>query len=212
MPLYHLVHLDRNAYIDSIARIADPKTVRFATMSMEWWDRHFSWKAQGCMALTNESGDHLSYIFYYIDRYHEYMTIHNIFTPLDERRKGYAYELLSTVFDLAHTAHVKRFRLVSISKSLDFYLSLGFVYWGLNSVGDYYCDLPMPTTGLSGLADMVDKADMAFLVGRRLDAIYAKVNGNELKLTNEKSLIFETDKIKMKRFYMFNELQKFKSA
>jgi len=212
MPLNHLDHLDRKAYIDSIAKITDPKTVRFATMSMEWWDRHFSWKAQGCVALTNESGEHLSYIFYKIDRYHEYMTIHNIFTPLDERRKGYAYELLSTVFDLAHTAHVKRFRLVSISRSLDFYLALGFVYWGLNSVGDYYCDLPMPTTGLSGLADMVDKADMAFLVGRRLEKIYAKVNGNELKLTDEKSLIFETDKLKMKHFYMFDELQKFKSA
>lgn len=212
MPLYHLDHLDRNAYLDSIAKIADPKTVRFATMSMEWWDRHFSWKAQGCMALTNESGDHLCYIFYSIDRYHEYMTIHNIFTPLDERRKGYAYELLSTVFDLAHAAHVRRFRLVSISRSLDFYLSLGFVYWGLNSVGDYYCDLPMPTKGLGGLADMVEKADMAFLVGRKLDAICAKVNGNELKLTVEKSRIFETDKRKMKAFYMFDELQKYKTA
>jgi len=207
MPLYHLDHLDRNAYLDSIAKITDPKTVRFATMSMEWWDRHYSWKAQGCMALTNEGGDHLCYIFYSIDRYHEYMTIHNIFTPLDERRKGYAYELLSTVFDLAHTAHVRRFRLVSISRSLD-----GFVYWGLNSVGDYYCDLPMPKTGLGGLADMVEKADMAFLVGKKLDAICAKVKDNELKLTVEKSRIFETDKIKMKTFYMFDELQKFKSA
>jgi hypothetical protein len=140
------------------------------------------------------------------------MTIHNIFTPLDERRKGYAYELLSTVFDLAHAAHVRRFRLVSISRSLDFYLSLGFVYWGLNSVGDYYCDLPMPTKGLGGLADMVEKADMAFLVGRKLDAICAKVNGNELKLTVEKSRIFETDKRKMKAFYMFDELQKYKTA
>lgn len=212
MPLYHLDHLDRNAYQDSISKIADPKTVRFATMSMEWWDRHFSWKAQGCMALTNAEGEHLCYIFYHIDRYHEYMTIHNIFTPLIERRKGHAHALLKIVFDLALAAHVRRFKLVSISNSLNFYLSLGFVYWGLNSVGDYYCDLPMPKKGLEGLSEMVQNADMAFLVGKKLDLICAKVDGNERKLTTEKSLIFETDKIKMKGFYMSDELQQFKSA
>lgn len=210
MPVYHLKHLDRNAYIASVATIQDARTVKFANMSQGWWDKHYSWQAQGCVVLSNEEEMHLCYIFYQIDRYRMYMTIHNIFTPLAQRRKGYAHELLKMVFDVAVTGRVKRFKLTSISNSLDFYLSLGFVYWGVNSVGDYYCDLPLPVKGLDTLGVMIAGTTPLALAGKNMESIYTKVNGNAAGLSAEQGLILDSDKIKMGKSYMLEALQAMK--
>jgi GNAT superfamily N-acetyltransferase len=176
---HHLTHLDRKAYVNSISKISDPRSLGFANLALQWWDRHFSWKAQGCVALADEKEVHLCYIFYKIDRYGEYLTIHNLFTPAPKRRHGHAHELLAMIFDLAIAQHVGRFKLSCVPQSLDFYLTLGFVYWGLNSVGDYYCDLPLPDEGLDALGEMVAASDVKSLAGSSLGAICKKVEGNE---------------------------------
>ena len=208
MPDYRLIHLDRNAYKASVAKIADPRTRGFAKLSLEWWDRHFSWRVHGCVVLADETGGHLCYIFYKIDRYGEYLTIHNIFTPLALRRRGYAHALLKIVFDRAHDKHVRRFRLASVSQSLDFYLSLGFVYWGLNSVGDYYCDLPIPADGLEGVEAMVRRNDSSGLLGERFDSVYAKIYGNETRLETTEQQRYEADKRKMHGSYRLETLER----
>ena len=210
MSPYHLKQLDRTAYIASVATIQDPRTVNFANLALTWWDRHFGWSAQGAVVLSDAEQNHLCYVFYKIDRYREYMNIHNIFTPLDKRRKGYAHALLTMIFDLAIAGHVGRFKLCSVSRSLDFYLSLGFVYWGVNSVGDYYCDLPIPLKGLESLEAMIAASDTGGLIGKNLEAIYAKVNGNDASLTSEQSRILERDKIKMGESYLLDELSAIK--
>lgn len=206
MPIYHLEYLSRDAYLSSISTIQDPKSLKFANMSLNWWDEHFNWQSEGCVALCDSDNIHLCYIFFKIDQYRMYLNIHNIFTPLAMRRKGYAYELLNEIFDIAIENNVKRFKLSSISKSLDFYLALGFVYWGMNSVGDYYCDLPIPLKGLSTLNTMVTQVDTATLMGKNMDMIYKKVNGNNLKLNKIQLKMYENDKIKMGDQYMFNLL------
>lgn len=206
MSPYHLIHLDREAYIDSTSKITDTKTLNFSKMSLKWWDRHFSWKSHGCVVLSDSDDQHLCYVFYKIDRYNQYMTIHNIFTPLIQRRNGYAKELLKMIFDLAVHGNVRRFKLISISKSLDFYLALGFVYWGLNSVGDYYCNLPVPLNGLAGLETMTKSSDMNMLVGRHLQEIYEKVKDNDTRLDEEQTKLYEDDKIKMNKNYRLKDL------
>ena len=206
MSPYHLIHLDRQAYITSISNIADTKTLNFSKMSLDWWDKHFNWKAHGCVVLSDCNEQHLCYVFYKIDRYHQYITIHNIFTPLAQRRNGYAKELLSMIFNIAVLEKVRRFKLVSISKSLDFYMALGFIYWGLNSVGDYYCNLPMPLNGLTGIKVMTKSTDMNMLVGRHLKEIVTKVKDNDIRLDLKQSKVYEEDKIKMKRNYRLKDL------
>jgi len=206
MSVHHLIHLNREAYLDSTAKIADIKTQNFSKMSLEWWDRHFSWKSKGCVVLSDANDQHLCYVFYKIDRYKQYMTIHNIFTPLIQRRNGYAKELLSMIFDIAAERNVRRFKLVSISKSLDFYLALGFIYWGVNSVGDYYCNLPMPSNGLAGLEAMTKSSDMNMLVGRHCHEIFEKVKGNDTKFNHEQTKRYEDDKMKMNKNYRSLEL------
>lgn len=206
MPQYHLEHLSRDAYISSISTINDPKSIKFAKTSLAWWDERFQWQSEGCIALSDSNNIHLCYIFFTIDRYRMYLTIHNIFTPLSMRRKGYAFALLNEIFDLAIEKDMQRFKLNSTSTSLDFYLALGFVYWGLNSVGAYYCDLPIPNKGFSALDAMVIQADTATLLGKNMDKIYDNINGNILRLDAIQLETYESDKIKMGKRYMLTVL------
>ena len=211
MPNYHLERLSRENYISSLETIEDPRTLRFANMSLTWWDKQFGWYTQGCIALTDDESTHLSYIFFKIDRYKEYITVHNIFTQYSMRRNGYAHELLKMVFDFAITENVKRFKLTSISNSLDFYLSMGFTYWGVNSVGDYYCDLPMPSSGLDGVESMTESSDTATLIGKKFETIHAKVIDNETNLSDSKTVTYKNDVAKMGESYMLNELMDIKN-
>lgn len=206
MQIFSLLNLNRKEYLDSISHIQDEKTRRFARMSMEWWDRHFSWNQHGCVVLLNEKDEHLSYIFYKIDRYNTYLTIHNIFTPLCERRNGYGYLLLKMIFDIAIKKDVSRFNLSSVSQSLDFYLCLGFIYWGLNTQKDYYCDMPIPKDGLDSLGTMVNDADISDLVGTSMNKIYTKVKNNTKEMDETQTLLYKNDKTKMGDSYLLKEL------
>lgn len=198
--------LGREAYIASVGTIDDAESCRFADQALAWWDRHFSWKAQGCDVLVGDSDEHLCYIFSKIDRYGEYLTVYNLFTPLSEQRNGYAHELLRLTMEHANERHVRRITFSSVSASLDFYLNLGFVFWGINDIGDYVCDLPMPSNGLEGMETMVHESDIEMLLGNYRNKIYAKVHENGENLTPKQSLRYESDQIRMGESCKWNEL------
>jgi len=147
--------------------------------------------------LVNEEDTHLCYLFSKIDRYSEYLTVYNLFTPLDERRRGYAHKLLHLIINRAKKHHVKRINFSSVSDSLDFYLELGFVFWGVNNIGDYYCDLPIPTQGLDGFEEMIQTDTLETLIGRNIEKIYAKVHGNAINFTPKQLVRYENDRIKL---------------
>lgn len=201
MPQNHLIYLNREEYIASTALINDTKSINFADMSLKWWDKKFGWYEKGCVVLGDENDTHLSYIFYKIDRYNNYLSIHNIFTPDKHRRHGYAQELMVLIFNLALAQKVKRFRLTCISNSLDFYLSLGFIYWGVNSVGDFYCDLPLPKSGLLGVTKMVEELSTLELIGKSLSIISKKTSNNSTQLTQKQTLKYDEDLVKLKKSY-----------
>jgi GNAT superfamily N-acetyltransferase len=190
-------NLTRDEYIDSISLILDPPSQRFADQAKSWWDRHFSWKTQGCDVLVDEQGHHVSYIFSKMDRYHEYLIIYNLFTPKHDQRHGHAHALLDHVISRSLDNNVKRITFSSVSDSLDFYLSLGFVFWGINTIGDYHCDLPIPKEGLIGFDSMVHTIDLEVLAGKHLEKIYAKVHGNEDKLSPKQALRHQKDCVKL---------------
>lgn len=212
MSLYRLESLDRNAYIASTALIEDPKTLRFAEQSLAWWDRHFSWNTQGCSVLCDEKNGHLCYLFSKIDRYGEYITLYNLFTPLIEQRKGYARQMLRLILEEAVKKHVRRITFSSVSSSLDFYSLLGFIYWGVNDIGDYYCNLPLPKEGLEGIIAMTHNCDHTALIGQNCAKIYAKVNGNETLLSPKQRLIYEADIYKLGENYAHKKLKIFKES
>lgn len=199
--------IGRDEYIASIGAIEDFESCRFADQALAWWDRHFSWNAQGCDVLVGEADEHLCYMFSKIDRYSEYLTVYNLFTPLHLQRQGYAHELLRLIILRAVEKHVRRITFTSVSASLDFYLSLGFIYWGINVIGDYYCNLPIPANGLDGIDRITSESAIETLLGRNRDKIYAKVHGNNEDLTPLQSLRYEADQIKMGNSCKLNELE-----
>jgi len=194
---YSVIQADRETFVESISHIQDKKSIGFANMSLAWWDKHFSWKAGGCVILIDEQKHHLCYLFYKIDRYHQYLTLHNLLTPLCHRRHGYAFMLLHWVFALAAEQHVSRFRATCVPQSLQFYLSLGFLYWGLTSSKDYYCNMPLPNEGLDGIHTMVANQSSKELAGTALQTIYDKTINNDHDLTAEQEAIHTSSKLKL---------------
>lgn len=211
MPLYHLESLGRDAYITSTALIQDAESIRFADQSLAWWDRHFSWNAQGCAVLCDEHNEHLCYLFSKIDRYGQYLTLYNLFTPLISQRKGYATQILRLILDQALEKHVRRITFSSVSASVDFYALLGFIYWGINDIGDYYCNLPLPENGLDGIIAMVQENDLETLIGSNMAKIHAKIDGNEHHLSPAQLLIYKADILKLGKNYAREELRVLKS-
>ena len=201
MEAYTIGYLNRKQYLSSIENIQNDKSIAFANMSLQWWDDHYGWYTKGCMVLLDSDEIHLAYVFYKIDKYNEYITIHNIFTPFIKRRSGYAHELMRLLFDLALEKNVTRFKLTSISNSLDFYLSLGFIYWGVNSVGDYYCDMPMPLDGLLGVNAMVLKLTSSELIGKKTQLISKKIKDYSQHLNAAQTRIYNDDLLKLKCSY-----------
>lgn len=212
MSAYHIEYLNREKYISSIESIKDTKTIDFADMSLKWWDKKLGWYQKGCVVLKDDENKHLSYIFYKIDRYNNYLTIHNIFTAQINRRHGYAKMLLVFIFNIAVAEKVKRFRLTSISSSLDFYLSLGFIYWGVNSVGDYYCDLPLPLSGLAGVSEMTEKFSTLELIGKNLEIISKKIADNSEHLSQTQMLKYDRDIVKLNSSYMQESFLEIKNS
>lgn len=207
--MYHLNNLNRNAYNESILTHCDERTFGFAFLARDWWDRHFSWREHGCIVLCDEEENHLAYIFYKIDRYNDYLTIHNLFTPHSLRRHGYGYELLKLIVDGAIQKSVKRIQMSCVSSALDFYLSMGFVYWGLNSVGDYYCNLPLSMESLDDLDKMIEESSIASLLGTQSQKIFNKVENNQLHLEKEQQQIYNSDMLKLQEHYFLDDLEKF---
>lgn len=189
--------IGRDEYIASIRLFQDSESCRFANQALAWWDRHFSWRAQGCDVLVGPSDEPLSYIFSKVDRYSEYLTVYNLFTPLGKQRNGYAHELLRLTMENARERHVRRITFSSVSASLDFYLDMGFIFWGINDIGDYHCDLPIPKEGLAGMEKMTKNGDLKILIGQQIEKIYAKVSNNEIRLTPPQLLRYKKDRLKL---------------
>jgi len=193
--------LSRNDYIDSIDTINDPKSKHFGKKSLMWWDKHFNWKKDKCLVLTNEQDQHLAYLFGKSDRYLEYLTIHNLFTPLIYRQQGYAKELLSKQFEMSILKNVKRFKLCAVPQALKFYDKLGFIYWGINIAGDYYCDLPIPQSGLTGLDSMINNSSNEELIGNKIQIIQKRTRQNGDCLTDLETQQFTVDKMWLGKKY-----------
>lgn len=135
--------LNRTEYFDSIQSISHYESLKFAKKAMDWWDDYFSWKKFPCLVLLDQ-GKHLCYLFIHLSKDNEYLTIHNLLTPKDQRGKGHAYALLDAMMAELKYESIQRLRLSCVSSSLPFYSRLGMEYWGVNNQGHYYCDLVMP--------------------------------------------------------------------
>jgi len=201
------ITLDHDQYTESINTIADDATYRFAVQAEAWWNRHFSWRNDGCRVLTDESGEHLAYLFYKVDRYREYLTIHNLFTPKAHRRQGYAYEMLETLFQDQADQGVQRFHMSCTPQALDFYAKIALIYWGVDAGGNYHCDLPLPSEGITGIEPMIRDSSNRELLGDKAENIYRKVCEDGKHFEEAKRHDFESDKKMLEDSYRHDALK-----
>lgn len=201
------LHLNHTQYMESIADIGDDTTYRFALQAEKWWNRHFSWNKDGCRVLIDDKGHHLVYLFYKVDRYRDYLTVHNLFTPLLHRNRGHAFAMLEDAFSHQAERNVKRFRMSCTPGALGFYDKLALIYWGVDTTGNYLCDLPLPQEGVAGIENMIETQSNHTLLGKEAQSIYKKVQIDGEDFETEKQERFTADKILLGDSYRHDSLK-----
>ncbi|MBN2823770.1 MAG: hypothetical protein JXQ76_00480, partial [Campylobacterales bacterium] len=136
----------------------------------------------------------------------EYLTIHNIFTPYPHRYHGYAKEMLKILFDTLESNTIERVKLYAVSSSIDFYMKLGLDFWGVNELGQYYSDFPMPQN-LEDIPFQMLHPHLEMLSTKRLDAIYHKLQNNGINFEGKELIVFNDTKDLMQERYRFDEFK-----
>jgi hypothetical protein len=200
-----VIPLSREEYLSSIKKINNYESLKFAKQSLDWWDNYYSWIKFPPLSLR-ENGEDLAYLFYSIAKDDSYLTIHNLLTPKKFRGSGYAFIILEELFKELSNGSIERFKMFCVSSSLKFYNKIGLNYWGVNSIGQYYCDFEMPTEDIFQIKKIVSKTIIDDISKENLNYIYNKVktNGEDFEeldiLKHQESILF------MKNRYLFEKL------
>lgn len=202
-------NLNREQYIDSVANIEHSSSKEFAQQSLDWWDNYYSWNKFPCLCLEDD-GEDVCYLFYHISKNNQYLTIHNILTPFNLRFHGYAKKLLTLLFNriLLH-ADIERVKMYCVSSSLQFYMNLGIDFWGVNRIGQYYTDFPMPKSNIQEIKELMGNEDLMQLSQKNRDTIYSKLKENGTQFSEKDTAIFKKSLTLLKERYRFKELKKF---
>lgn len=205
--MIEIVTYPRDQYLESVQKIEDFDSLKFAKQALDWWDDYYSWIKEPPLCLKDHGQD-VCYLFYSVSRNHQYMTIHNIFTPKKYRFNGYAYILLKYFFEKLAIDDIKRFKMYCVSSSLKFYLKLGAVFWGVNEIGQYYCDLKMPKSDIKEIIEIGEKENIENIELHEFKKIYEKLNLNGKKF-DEKQIIIHEECLKLiGEKYLFEKVLK----
>ena len=149
----------------------------------------------------------MCYLFYHVTKDKKYLTIHNIFTPFPSRFKGYGKELLSILFKkiLLHS-EIERVKMFCVTTSLKFYMSFGIDFWGVNSVGHYYTDFPMPKYDIKEIAQLMHNEHLTKLSKEELNTTYDKLKLNGSEFDEKETHTFQSSVKLLKEHYRFEEL------
>lgn len=187
----HIIELTRSEFLESAQSIEDYKSLMFSKHCLDWWDAYFSWTKFPPLCLINDDEEHLCYLFYSISKDNEYLTIHNLLTPKANRFHGYAKTILNYLFQKVSNQKIQRLKMYCVSSSLSFYTKLGFEYWGVNDLGQYYCDYKMPQYSTDEIPLIVKNFSLNEIKDVTLLEIYEKLKNNGTNLEEKKLAIFE---------------------
>jgi hypothetical protein len=202
-------NLNREQYIASVEAIEHLPSQEFAQQSLNWWDKYFSWKKFPCLCLEDEGKD-VCYLFYHISKNNQYLTIHNILTPFHSRFNGYAKKLLTLLFnDILLRADIERVKMYCVSSSLKFYMNLGIDFWGVNRLGQYYTDFPMPDSSIKEIKELMYYEDLSQISDKNRNAIYDKLYENGSQFEGKEKVRFQEALELLQERYRFKELKSF---
>jgi hypothetical protein len=129
-------------------------------------------------------------------------------TPKANRFHGYAKTILNYLFQKVSNQKIQRLKMYCVSSSLSFYTKLGFEYWGVNDLGQYYCDFKMPKNSIEEIPKIVAKSNLDEIDNTVLLQIYEKLKHNGKQLDDKKLAIFEDSLEILQEKYHFDALCK----
>lgn len=198
--------LTREQYLDSTSTITHKASKEFAKQALEYWDDYYSWADNPCLCLE-ENGEDVCYLFYHLSQDKRYLVINNILTPFEHRYNGYAKKILTLLFNkLSKGSPIQRVKMFCVSSSLKFYMKLGVDFWGVNRLGQYYTEFPIPKNGIDELKTLMKAETLSTLYNRELKTIYKKLKNNGTDLDEKEKLIFKDSLKLLGSRYRFKEL------
>ncbi len=203
-----IIELTRNEFLESAQSIEDYKSLSFSKHCLDWWDAYFSWTKFPPLCLVDDEEEHLCYLFYSISKNNEYLTIHNLLTPKANRFNGYAKEILTYFFQKVASQNIQSFQMYCVSYSLIFYSKLGLEYWGVNELGQYYCDYKMPKESIEEIPSIVQDFSFEEISDNTLLEIYEKLKNNGNNLVDKKLEVYEDCIESLQDKYQFEALCK----
>jgi hypothetical protein len=199
-------YLSRAGYLKSVLKLSHFDTLKFAKQAMLWWDDYYSWDAFPPLCLIKNKKV-VCYLFYTVSKNKDYLTIHNILTPKKSRNKGYAKEILRVLFDeRLIKQHIKRVKMLCVSSSVSFYMKLGVDFWGVNKLGQYYTNFPMPKN-IKDIPNMMKNNHLSTLNQDELKSIFDKLKHSDKDFNEKEKEIYQNNKSIMKDRYRFEELK-----
>ncbi len=201
-----IVTLSREEYLTSVKKMDDFYSLKFSKHALECWDDYYSWKLNPPLCLIDDNHKHVCYLFYSVSSDKSYLTIKYLLTPKPDRHHGFAYILLNHLFHLLSEQHIQRFRMYCLSSSLEFYTKLGLEYWGVNDIGQYYCDFKMPLLDISEIPQIVEDSSVNDFTKIRFDEIYEKLKNNGDNFNIKDTETYQKSLIKMGDKYIFYKL------
>lgn len=205
--MIEIVEYTRKEYLFSVQQIEDYDTLKFSKQALDWWDNYYSWIKEPPLCLK-EDGKDMCYLFYSLSNDNEYLTIHNIFTPKKHRFKGFAYILLKYLFQIYSKNNIKRFKMYCVSNSIKFYLKLGLKFWGVNAIGQYYCDFKMPKSKIDELKEIGNKENIENINLKNFKKIYEKLKLNGKEFDEKQTLIHKSCLNLMGEKYLFKDVDR----
>ncbi len=200
--------LNKDQYLDSVTQMTHMGSLKFAKQAMDWWDTYYSWSNFPCVCLEVD-GEDVCYLFYHISKNNDYLTIHNILTPYNFRFQGYAQSLLAKLFSTVHpNSSIQRVKMECVSSSLSFYMKLGIDFWGVNKLGQYYTNFPMPKDDIDQIPKLMYHETLEDLKNDELFRIYEKLKANGKNFDIQETIDFNADKKLLKQHYRFKEFEK----
>ena len=199
-------HLNPEQYLQSTSSITHIGSKEFATQAYEYCNNFIKWEEFPCISLEVDNRI-VCYLFYHLSKDKRYLSIDNILTDFEYRHNGYAKYLLSFLFKkFSQGSITQRVKMYCVSSSLKFYMKLGVDFWGVNHLGQYYTEFPIPKNGIDEIKTLMKNETLSTLYKRELQSIYKKLKLNGSSFNKNEKEVFDNSLKLLKNRYRFKEL------
>lgn len=95
-----------------------------------------------------------------------------------------------------------------VATSVQFYMKLGMDFWGVNTLGQYYTEFPMPKNHINEIPKLMENENLSTLSLEELNILYSKLGENGATFNKKEKDAFENCLLILGRRYRFSEFCK----